>query len=1049
MRISRLEIQAFGPFANREVIDFDELSSQGLFLLNGPTGAGKTSVLDAICFALYGTVPGARQDGKRLRSDHADPATVPEVVCRFSASGRTFEVTRNPAWQRPSSRAAKGTTPEQAKTLLRELINGEWLQKSSRNDEAGQEITELLGMNAKQFTRVVMLPQGEFAAFLRSDANDRQELLQQLFGTERFKSVEQQLLADAAVAKEQLSRAESGVELILHKASDEAAKYPAPEADEVDGGEPEGNGPNETTTSVVDSPDGTLEEDDGTAGELDDRARLAGWVQQITGLAQAAADQSVQARSRAAAARTEHQELSGRLARFDKLTAAQRAGEDLAGQTQLHADRIGKRRLHRAAELLQSRLSSAEEAVSAHTKCAELSADRRRPLLEHPFCAGILTSPGEENGQTLSVELLSESERGLNGQLAVLEALVPEERDLQEKQGQLVRLESEETAVLDKAERMRHRSAELDSEIAAAKLRLDESSALAGTVEQAKAEEQRARSVVAAIRSCTVKREQEQQLSAEYRRLQDGYLGAKSRWLELLQKRLEHAAGELAASLEDDTACPVCGSTEHPEPSELRAAARNAGEEEEDARQKQEAAELRVKEAGTRWRSVQQEVAVLESQGGGSDLADAESKAGQATASAEAATKAAQQQATAKEKLSALEEEARTVTESGQEVAAAAAELRMGMKSIKAAVQALEEKLTLARGNHASLQERVEDLRGLGQQMAACLQALRAEENAVAHMEKLAAELADAIAGSAFQSADEVRTALLPADDAAGLEAAIEAHESEQHRVRVLFEDAEVGRAIEEEAAAEAIPDESQVREKLEIVHTCTESAEEASVAQRMLEASLQQLKALQSQLEEALATVEPVREHSELLSGLADLARGSGENGYKMTLNAYVLAARLEQVALCATERLATMTSGRYSLVYDDSRAARGAKSGLGLQVVDEWTGRQRDTSTLSGGESFMASLALALGLADVVQHESGGVDIETLFVDEGFGSLDEDALEQVMDALEGLRDGGRVVGLVSHVPEMKLRIPAQLQVLKSRTGSTLRMREPALAEA
>ncbi|GAB3525902.1 AAA family ATPase [Arthrobacter monumenti] len=1021
MRISRLEIQAFGPFANREVIDFDQLSSQGLFLLNGPTGAGKTSVLDAICFALYGTVPGARQDGKRLRSDHADAVTVPEVVCKFSASGRTFEVTRSPAWQRPSSRAAKGTTPEQAKTLLRELVDGEWVEKSSRNDEAGQEITDLLGMTAKQFTRVVMLPQGEFAAFLRSDAKDRQELLQQLFGTERFKSVEQQLLADAAAAKDQLSRAESGVELILHKAGDEAAKYPAPEAVEVDG--------------------------DGTTGELDERARLAGWVQQIAGFAQAAADQSAQARARAAAARTEHQELSGRLARFDKLTAARRAREDLAGQAELHADRIGYRRLHRAAELLQSRLSSAEEAVSAHTKCAELSADRRRSLLGHPSCAGILTSPGGENGQTLSVELLSESERALNGQLAVLEALVPEERDLQEKQDRLVRLEGEETAALDKAERMRLRGAELDPEIAAAKLRFDECRALAATVEQAKAEEQRARAVVAAIRSCAVKQEQEQQLSAEYRQLQDGYLGAKSRWLELLRKRLEHAAGELAASLQDDAPCPVCGSTEHPKPSELRAAARNAGEDEENARQEQETAELRAKEAETRWRSVQQEAAVLESQGGGLDLADAGSQAAQATASAEAAAEAERQQAIAAKTLSALEEEARTVAQSGQELTAAAAELRMEMKSIRAGIQTLEEKLTLARGSHGSLQERVEDFRGLGQQMAGCLQALRAEENAAIQMEKLSTELTDAIAGSAFQSADEARTALLPADDAADLEAAIDAYESEQHRVRALFEDAEVVRAVEEETAAETVPDESQVTQQLEIVHSCTESSEEAALEQRMLEASLLQLNTLQSKLDEALTAVEPVREHCGLLSGLADLARGSGENGYKMTLNAYVLAARLEQVALCATERLATMTSGRYSLVYDDSRAARGAKSGLGLQVVDEWTGHQRDTSTLSGGESFMASLALALGLADVVQHESGGVDIETLFVDEGFGSLDEDALEQVMDALEGLRDGGRVVGLVSHVPEMKLRIPAQLQVLKSRTGSTLRMREPALA--
>jgi exonuclease SbcC len=179
------------------------------------------------------------------------------------------------------------------------------------------------------------------------------------------------------------------------------------------------------------------------------------------------------------------------------------------------------------------------------------------------------------------------------------------------------------------------------------------------------------------------------------------------------------------------------------------------------------------------------------------------------------------------------------------------------------------------------------------------------------------------------------------------------------------------------------------------------------------------------------------------MLCGLADAAAGRGDNTYRMSLNSYVLAARLEQVALAASERLVAMSDGRYLLQHTDAKAARGAKSGLGLEVVDQWTGHHRDTSTLSGGESFMASLSLALGLADVVQQESGGVEIETLFVDEGFGSLDEQSLEQVMDALEGLRDGGRVVGLVSHVAEMKQRIGMQLQVIKGRNGSTLRISE------
>ena len=223
MRIHSLEISAFGPFAGTERIDFDRLSAHGLFLLNGATGAGKTSVLDAICFALYGSVPGARQDGKRLRSDHADAAAEPRVTCEFSARGRHFEVTRSPAWDKPSARGKNGFTVQQANTLLRERIDGAWVEKSGRNDEAGAEIADILGMNRDQFTRVVMLPQGDFAAFLRSKATDRLELLQSLFGTQRFESVEQELSRQAQTAQAEVASLNSKLDLLLAQAEAETA----------------------------------------------------------------------------------------------------------------------------------------------------------------------------------------------------------------------------------------------------------------------------------------------------------------------------------------------------------------------------------------------------------------------------------------------------------------------------------------------------------------------------------------------------------------------------------------------------------------------------------------------------------------------------------------------------------------------------------------------------------------------------------------------------------------------------------------------------------
>ena len=182
-----------------------------------------------------------------------------------------------------------------------------------------------------------------------------------------------------------------------------------------------------------------------------------------------------------------------------------------------------------------------------------------------------------------------------------------------------------------------------------------------------------------------------------------------------------------------------------------------------------------------------------------------------------------------------------------------------------------------------------------------------------------------------------------------------------------------------------------------------------------------------------------PLAEQHHTVDGLSRLAEGkSTDNRLRMSLSGYVLAARLEQVAASASQRLALMSSGRYQLVHTAEAGSARARGGLHLRVLDAWTGAERDPASLSGGESFSASLALALGLADVVTAEAGGSLLETLFVDEGFGSLDEDTLDEVMGVLDGLRDGGRVVGIVSHVAELRQRIPTQLTIVKSRDGSS-----------
>jgi DNA repair protein SbcC/Rad50 len=262
------------------------------------------------------------------------------------------------------------------------------------------------------------------------------------------------------------------------------------------------------------------------------------------------------------------------------------------------------------------------------------------------------------------------------------------------------------------------------------------------------------------------------------------------------------------------------------------------------------------------------------------------------------------------------------------------------------------------------------------------------------------------------------------------------AYDDEEARVAALLNDAELAAA-----AAEPPPDLDALESTLadaEQAHQAVSSARDRARHRR------DRLTALAAELREHAEAWRPVAGHHDVVARLAAVASGDpAVNTARMRLSAYVLAARLEQVVAAANERLARMSSARYILEHTVERAAgeksRHGTGGLGLRVIDTWTGQRRDPATLSGGETFIASLALALGLADVVTVEAGGAEIGTLFVDEGFGTLDEETLDEVMDVLDGLRDGGRAVGIVSHVAELRTHIPAQLRVRKARTGSAL----------
>lgn len=1009
MRLHHLEIQAFGPFADRQSVDFDALSAQGLFLLNGPTGAGKSSVLDAVCFVLYGSVPGARQAAKRLRSDHAAESVAPEVSLEFSVADRRFRVVRSPAWERPARRGG-GTTTEQARTLLSERVGADWVQKSARNDEAGLELQALLGMDKEQFTKVVMLPQGEFAAFLRADAKPRRELLQRLFSTTRFEDLERLFGEESQRVGRELAGQEDQQRHLLLRAIDEAQRH------DVGG-----------TGDALEAADGS--------------ASMQAMTDALATQRDAAALESLDLTEQSALADGALADIRRRRGSFAALAQLRAQREEHEGGAGRIADLAGVLRQHDQAQALAGLLGLDDDGVTAVERARSLHREaldrvREDAVAAEYFDLGLLSD------DAVPRDALADACGASSSALGVLRAALPDERRLLDIRtalqsgtstvGDLDRRIEEAVGTVARLQRARTEDTE---RLVPLRLAADGLEHLRADLAAAVAAEDVVRQYRAAVERRTA-------ADTAHAAAAGRFLQLKEEWLRTLELRLEQSAEELAARLEDGQPCPVCGSPEHPAPVTSPGGHRITLEEEQAARRLQAEAEAAQDDAREVRDRVRLEVADLAARGGDTPAEDAAATTRAARATLDAAN-------AAQRECSAVEERMRASVEEEDR----AARLRDALREERAAAESrraslldqedlLVQRLAGLQAGAPSLAERIDGVQRAQDRLEAVRDTFDDVVRAVARQADNRKRLDEALRATSFASAEDARAALMTEDRYAQVTREVRDHEVRGHRLDAAWDDPVVQETLREERDGIEPPSEEDERRAGATAEDLRVRAHRAGIRAEVLGQSVAQLETYARQLEDLERDVAPLRERARLVAAVADTARGGGENTYKMSLATYVLASRLEQVAAAATERLLQMSDGRYQLVHSDATAGN-KRSGLGLNVIDGWTGNRRDTSTLSGGESFMASLALALGLADVVQQEAGGLDIETLFVDEGFGSLDDQALEQVMDALEGLRSGGRVVGLVSHVPELKQRVSAQLQVVKGRQGSILRLVE------
>jgi exonuclease SbcC len=512
-------------------------------------------------------------------------------------------------------------------------------------------------------------------------------------------------------------------------------------------------------------------------------------------------------------------------------------------------------------------------------------------------------------------------------------------------------------------------------------------------------------------------------------------LHAKKTWLDLRERRLDGMAGELAAELTDGDPCSVCGSSLHPAPAQLRAD-QPTRKDEEKARSAHEQAEAAHSQA-TRARSDLAEQHAQALGTAGTTPADQlESQLQAAHTAHQTACDQADKLTPAQEELARLRSECDTRTQQRQEAKDRLTECQARHKALAQQQHTIALALDAARGSAATLGDRITELTHAAEHLASAIDTAQATAAAADrhHDARTAADHAARDAG--FPAREEAAAALQPAALLKQWREELEQWDKDDAVVTDTLKtqaliDASVQPPADPQAAADA----------LQKAETRVKSAAGASQQARD---RVTDLTGLITDLAARLTDLEPLQARYALADRLARIASATdGVNTLSMELEAYVLAARLEEIAEAANARLQAMTSDRYLLVHSDEKDAgrRGRlKAGLSLRVLDTWTGTERETSTLSGGETFTASLALALGLADVVTQEASGRPLGTLFIDEGFGTLDEQNLQDVMDVLDQLRAGDRTVGIVSHVAELGRRIPNQLRVIKQRNGSTLR---------
>lgn len=1040
MRIRRLEMVGIGPFTQRQVIDFTAFDESGLFLLEGPTGSGKSTIIDALTFALYGDVARQKDASRdRLRSNRLEDGQRSEVDLVFEVRSGLYRVTRTPAY-RPAGRK----TQRNSRAALVRVVEDPCAEAGVRTVEdiasgpskVGPEITRIVGLDKEQFLQTIVLPQGKFARFLTATSDERERILRDIFDTRVYVAFQERLAEAAASSRAALAERERAASGAMARVT--GAAVPEDALDAAEGGGDRGAG-GETNRAAAATDGAARDADSGPAAApgstsadpdpcAEDPSSALEWARGRHRLVGEALERARMAAAEADARDSERQEELRRA--LDDLAAVERHRclteqlADLDG-AQPGIDELRARcRSGRAAQRVLAYADAHERAERAREAARLLVAQRWREA------GGDGEPPASSAEASASSPLWREAARAASQRAAALEGLAAVEAALPGRVQRVAALEADETSAAERLRACEEAARVLPSQIERAQAGLEAMRADAATIPAARAELERLDDQLEASRRADVLRASLTGLSEALREAVRGVKAADAAARDAHDLWLSATAGTLAAGLVDGSPCPVCGSESHPSPAPLsedgitREQVRGLDE----ARQRADGVLADAKSAHS---DAVREISRLNA------------IAGDHTGAIE------DLRATAASRLRALEEAAGRIP--GVEEAIGQERARLGelegrradaAASLARARAALDEEraaLERARGQvaeHAprgrTIAESIEESEALASSFSALLEAASTWSGACEQEESARAEFLAQLGRSGLPAdGGSWRGALVDEDLLDSYDARIRGHDQQLFAVRQALASQEMERAGGLEA-----PDVEGAQER-------ARASARARVAAHQRVGSLEQcareLGSAVESLASCVAELRAARQEAGPVRRLADIAAASSpENLAATPLSAWVLVSRLEEVLRATNPRLAAISSGRYELVAVPDDGTQSRKSGLGLRIIDHDTDTERSARTLSGGETFYTSLALALGLADVVTAEAGGVELRTVFIDEGFGSLDAHTLSLVMDQLHQLRDDGRCVGVVSHVEEMASQIPDQVRVRPLAAGGS-----------